>query len=249
VAKLSHLQLLLMTRSPQKTMDLRRLAVVDEASAAREEVGEEDIAEKEVDGDMVEGEIVVVGAISVVGGMANTEDVERVTVVGEMVIGEVEAKASVEEETATKVTVVEEMGMKDIVDEEMGMRATAVEEMDRKATVDGETDRKVTADEETDKKVTVAVGGDEAKDVAGPLLIHNRGGVTYDHPVCPNFNAKKTSSHAPGRRLRGWSLLVHLFSIPPSLRCCCRLVFLFCLMAATICAILKEKEGKEVRSI
>ena len=67
VAKLSQLRLSLMTRLHQKMTGLQRVAVVDEVSVAREEVGGADIAEKEVDEDMVEGaltEIVVAGAVS-----------------------------------------------------------------------------------------------------------------------------------------------------------------------------------------
>lgn len=105
----------------QKTTGLQRIAVVEEAPVAIEEAGGVDIAENE---DGAPTEIVVAGVLTVVGGMANSEDAEKVTVLEVMANGEVEAKVSV--------------------------------------------------DEKGRLKVTVAVGGDEAKDVAGRPLHRNR---------------------------------------------------------------------------
>lgn len=160
MAKLHQLHLLLMIRFHKKMTGLQHMAAVDEAPVVREEAGEVDTAErvvgtaeKQVDEDMVE--IVVAVALIVVEGMASSEDVERVIVVGEMVSGGAEAKATEEGGTDMKVT-----------EEE-------VTEM--KATGEGETDMKATEEEETDTKVTVAVGGVEVKGVVGPLLNHNRG--------------------------------------------------------------------------
>jgi len=149
-AKPSQLHPLLMIQSHQKMTGSQHTGVADEAPVVREEAGEVDTAEKEVDEDMVEGAlteivatvaiaaivvIVVVVALTVAGETANSEDVERVIVVGEMVSGEVEVKVTEGEGTDTKAT------------EGEGM----------------------------DTKVTVAVDGDEVKGVAGPLLNHNRG--------------------------------------------------------------------------
>lgn len=68
MAKLSQLQPLLMIRFLRHKMTgLQHRAVVDEAPVGREEVGEVDIAEREVDGGMAEGdltEIVVAGVVS-----------------------------------------------------------------------------------------------------------------------------------------------------------------------------------------
>lgn len=70
---------------------------------ARGEAGEVDTVEKEVDEDIVEG-IVVAVALIVVREMVNSEGAERVTVPGEMVSGEAEAKASEGEEMDMRVT-------------------------------------------------------------------------------------------------------------------------------------------------
>jgi hypothetical protein len=96
-AKLSQLHLLLLIRSHQKMTGLQHRAAADRDSVVREEVGEVDITEKEVDGSMVEGEIVVPGVVSslsrcslirglttvstqltVVGETVNTEDMGKV---------------------------------------------------------------------------------------------------------------------------------------------------------------------------
>jgi len=104
VAKFNQPHLRLTTGHHQKMTGLQHMAVVDEVPVAIEGVGGVDIAENEG----IEGaptEIVVVGAPTVVGGMANSEDAETVTVVEEeMANGEVEATVPVDEKDM-KVTV------------------------------------------------------------------------------------------------------------------------------------------------
>lgn len=100
VAIFNQLHLRLMIGLHQKMTGLQHIAVVDVVPVAIEEVGGVDIAENE---DGVPTEIVV-GALTVVGGMANSEDAEKVTVLEETVNGEVEAKVTVDEK-GMKVTV------------------------------------------------------------------------------------------------------------------------------------------------
>lgn len=66
-----------MTRRCQKRRDLQRIAVVDEVPAAREEVGEEDIAER--GGDMVGEAIMEIVVAEVVSNFVECLPIQRLT--------------------------------------------------------------------------------------------------------------------------------------------------------------------------